>query len=36
MGKQDTNTKRRFGVTSKFWDYVWGTQLEYAKPLKTQ
>jgi hypothetical protein len=28
--------RNRFGVTSKFWDYIWGTQLEYAKPLKTQ
>jgi len=25
----------RFGVTSKFWDYVWGTQLEYVKPVKS-
>ncbi|KPI34314.1 uncharacterized protein AB675_8985, partial [Cyphellophora attinorum] len=30
------NFELGFGVTSKFWDYIWGTQLEYAKPLKTQ
>jgi len=30
------NFELGFGVTSKFWDYVWGTQLELAKPLKTQ
>ncbi|ETI23887.1 hypothetical protein G647_05694 [Cladophialophora carrionii CBS 160.54] len=24
-----------FGVTSKFWDYIWGTELKYAKPIKS-
>ncbi|EXJ62250.1 cytochrome P450 oxidoreductase [Cladophialophora yegresii CBS 114405] len=24
-----------FGVTSKFWDYIWGTELKYAKPVKS-
>ncbi|RVX72071.1 hypothetical protein B0A52_04669 [Exophiala mesophila] len=28
------NFELGFGVTSKFWDYVWGTQLEYTKPVK--
>ncbi|KIX07414.1 uncharacterized protein Z518_02067 [Rhinocladiella mackenziei CBS 650.93] len=28
------NFELGFGVTSKFWDYIWGTQLEYTKPIK--
>jgi 4-hydroxysphinganine ceramide fatty acyl 2-hydroxylase len=28
------NFELGFGVTSKFWDYIWGTQLELAKPIK--
>lgn len=29
------NFELGFGVTSKFWDYIWGTQLEYVKPVKS-
>ncbi|KAK5451842.1 fatty acid alpha-hydroxylase [Exophiala xenobiotica] len=29
------NFELGFGVTSKFWDYVWGTELQYSKPIKT-
>ncbi|EXJ90130.1 cytochrome P450 oxidoreductase [Capronia epimyces CBS 606.96] len=29
------NFELGFGVTSKFWDYIWGTQLEYVKPIKS-
>ncbi|KAK4938322.1 fatty acid alpha-hydroxylase [Elasticomyces elasticus] len=28
------NFELGFGVTSKFWDTVWGTELQYAKPIK--
>ncbi|KIW81626.1 hypothetical protein Z517_04652 [Fonsecaea pedrosoi CBS 271.37] len=29
------NFELGFGVTSKFWDYVWGTELKYTKPIKS-
>ncbi|RMD40359.1 hypothetical protein DV735_g4786, partial [Chaetothyriales sp. CBS 134920] len=29
------NFELGFGVTSRFWDYLFGTELEMAKPLKT-
>ncbi|EXJ94903.1 hypothetical protein A1O1_00021 [Capronia coronata CBS 617.96] len=29
------NFELGFGVTSKFWDLIWGTELQYAKPIKS-